>query len=600
MGGWGGLGFDHRTADAFDGEGEAVAFDGFEEVVEGFEFEGFEGVLVVGGTEDDGGQRDAVFAEFVDDAEAVEAGHLDIEEDEVGFEGFDAFDGFEAVVGGTDDVDFGEFAEEEGEFVDRRGLVVGEHRWNAVRRAAAHAPVSIAVGLPAPGPAGPIRSNTKVSTQEPVRIAPAEGKLGVLIPGIGAVSTTFIAGVEAVKRGLAQPVGSLTQLATIRLGKRTEGRSPYIRDFVPLAGLDDLVFGGWDIYEDTAYEAAKNAAVLEPALLEQVKEPLSALKPMKAVFEQEYVKRITGPNVKTEGTKFDKAQALIEDIRRFREENGCSRLVMIWCGSTEVFHRASEVHQTLASFEEGMKNNHPEIAPSQIYAYAALMSGVPFANGAPNLTHDIPVLLDLARERNIPICGKDFKTGQTFMKTLLAPGLKSRMLGVSGWFSTNILGNRDGEVLEDPGSFKSKEETKLSVLDQILQPELYPDLYSKLYHAVRINYYPPRGDSKEGWDNIDIFGWLGYPMQIKIDFLCRDSILAAPLVLDLVLFLDLAQRAGMKGIQEWLSFYFKAPMTAPGLYPEHDIFIQLMKLKNTLRWMKGEDLITHLGLEYYD
>ena len=437
-------------------------------------------------------------------------------------------------------------------------------------------------------------------SQSPVTIAPAEGKLGVLIPGIGAVSTTFIAGVEAVKRGLGLPIGSLTQLATIRLGKRTDGRSPYIKDFVPLASLDDLVFGGWDIYEDTAYEAAANAKVLDKDLLEQVKEPLQAIQPMKAVFDHEYVRRIDGPNKKTTGTKMDKAHALMADIEEFRRSQGCSRLVMIWCGSTEVFHRPSAVHQTLAAFEEGLRNDDPEIAPSQIYAYAALMSGVPYANGAPNLTTDAPALRDLARDRGLPICGKDFKTGQTFMKTLIAPGLKARMLGVSGWFSTNILGNRDGEVLEDPGSFKSKEETKLSVLEYILQPELYPDLYKKLYHAVRINYYPPRGDSKEGWDNIDIFGWLGYPMQIKIDFLCRDSILAAPLVLDLVLFLDLAQRAGMRGIQEWLSFYFKAPMTAPGLYPEHDIFIQLMKLKNTLRHMRGEDLITHLGLEYYD
>ena len=437
-------------------------------------------------------------------------------------------------------------------------------------------------------------------SQSPVTIAPAEGKLGVLIPGIGAVSTTFIAGVEAVKRGLGLPIGSLTQLATIRLGKRTDGRSPYIKDFVPLAGLDDLVFGGWDIYEDTAYEAAANAKVLDKDLLEQVKEPLQAIKPMKAVFDHEYVRRIDGPNKKTTGTKMDKAHALMADIEQFRRANGCSRVVMIWCGSTEVFHRPSAVHQTLAAFEEGLRNDDPEIAPSQIYAYAALMSGVPYANGAPNLTTDAPALRDLARDRGLPICGKDFKTGQTFLKTLIAPGLKARMLGVHGWFSTNILGNRDGEVLEDPGSFKSKEETKLSVLEYILQPDLYPDLYKKLYHAVRINYYPPRGDSKEGWDNIDIFGWLGYPMQIKIDFLCRDSILAAPLVLDLVLFLDLAQRAGMRGIQEWLSFYFKAPMTAPGLYPEHDIFIQLMKLKNTLRFMRGEDLITHLGLEYYD
>jgi myo-inositol-1-phosphate synthase len=439
-----------------------------------------------------------------------------------------------------------------------------------------------------------------LSSDQNVKIAPADGKLGVLIPGIGAVSTTFIAGVEAIKRGMAVPVGSLTQLATIRLGKRTDDRSPMIKDFVPLAGLNDLVFGGWDIYEDTAYEAAANARVLEAPQLEKLKEPLSAIKPMKAVFDQEYVKRINGPNVKEGKTKMDKAEMLMEDIQQFQETNKVSRSVMIWCGSTEVFHRPAAVHQTLKDFECGLMKNDPEIAPSQIYAYAALKSGIPFANGAPNLTTDMPAMLELARERNIPVCGKDFKTGQTFMKTLIAPGLKARMLGLNGWFSTNILGNRDGEVLEDPGSFKSKEETKLSVLDQILQPKLHPELYKDFYHAVRINYYPPRGDQKEGWDNIDIFGWLGYPMQIKIDFLCRDSILAAPLVLDLVLFMDLAQRSGMRGIQEWLSFYFKAPMHAPGLYPEHDIFIQLMKLKNTLRWMRGEDLITHLGQEYYD
>src|SRR6204780_4561901 len=446
----------------------------------------------------------------------------------------------------------------------------------------------------------PVRSSTALPAKDSVQIAPADGTLGVLIPGIGAVSTTFMAGVEAVKRGLGAPVGSLTQLSTIRLGKRTDGRSPLIKDFVPLAGLNHLVFGGWDLYEDTAYEAAANAKVLDKDLLQQVKEPLSAIRPMKAVFDSEYIRRINGPNVKTEGTKMDKAQMLMDDIEQFRKKHNCSRLVMVWCASTEVFHRPAAVHQTLKDFECGLMKNDPDIAPSQIYAYAALKSGVPFANGAPNLTTDTPALLELARDRQIPVCGKDFKTGQTFMKTLVAPGLKARMLGMSGWFSTNILGNRDGEVLEDPGSFKSKEETKLSVLQQILQPELYPLLYKDLYHAVRINYYPPRGDAKEGWDNIDIFGWLGYPMQIKINFLCRDSILAAPLVLDLVLFLDLAQRAGMKGIQEWLAFYFKAPMTAPGLYPEHDIFIQLMKLKNTLRWMRGEDLITHLGLEYYD
>ncbi len=433
-----------------------------------------------------------------------------------------------------------------------------------------------------------------------VRIAPAKGKLGVMIPGMGAVSTTFMAGLEAIKRGLGAPIGSLTQMAAIRLGKRTDGRSPKIKDFVPLANLEDIVYTGWDIYEDSAYKSALNAGVLDKNLLKKLKEPLSAVKPMKAVFDQEYVKRINGPNVKTGGSKMDKAEMLMQDIKDFRKSSGAARMVMLWAGSTEVFHRPTEVHQTLKAFEAGLCNNDPLIAPSQIYAYAALKSNVPFANGAPNLSADCGAMLELAREREIPVCGKDFKTGQTFMKTLISPGLKARMLGINGWYSTNILGNRDGEVLEDPGSFKSKEETKLSVLDTILQPELYPELYKDLYHSVKINYYPPRGDSKEGWDNIDIFGWLNYPMQIKINFLCRDSILAAPIVLDLILFMDLAQRAGMKGIQEWLSFYFKAPMTAPKLYPEHDVFIQLMKLKNTLRWMRGEDLITHLGMEYYD
>ncbi|MCL4852271.1 MAG: inositol-3-phosphate synthase [Bryobacteraceae bacterium] len=439
-----------------------------------------------------------------------------------------------------------------------------------------------------------------MSKQENVSIAPAEGKLGIMTVGCGAVATTFIAGVEAIKRGLGLPIGSLTQLATIRLGKRTDGRSPRIKDFVPLAGLEDLVFAGWDIFEDDAYEAAKNAGVLENSLLENLKEPLTAFKPMKGVFDQDYVKRLHGTHVKEGRSKMEKAEMVMQDIEDFRKSSGASRLVIIWCGSTEVFHKPVAVHRTLADFECGLQKNDPDIAPSQIYAYAALKMGIPFANGAPNLTLEAPALLELARERQVPVCGKDFKTGQTFMKTLISPGLKARMLGLTGWFSTNILGNRDGEVLDDPGSFKTKEETKLSVLDQILQPDLYPELYKNFHHCVRINYYPPRGDAKEGWDNIDIFGWLGYPMQIKIDFLCRDSILAAPVALDLVLFLDLAQRAGMKGIQEWLSFYFKAPMTAPGLYPEHDIFIQLMKLKNTLRWMRGEDLITHLGLEYYD
>jgi myo-inositol-1-phosphate synthase len=431
-------------------------------------------------------------------------------------------------------------------------------------------------------------------------IAPAQGRLGVLCVGLGAVTTTFIAGVEAIKKGLAKPIGSLTQMGTIRLGKRTEGRAPLLKDFIPLAGLNDLVFGAWDIFEDTCYEAAMHAGVLEKDLLIQLKPQLSKVKPMAAVFDQEYVKRLSGTNIKQGQNKLELAEQLIADIREFKRKNKCARLVIVWCASTEVFIKSHAVHQTLASFEKAMRNNHKAIAPSMIYAYAALKSGVPFANGAPNLTIDIPALRQLAEQNNVPICGKDFKTGQTLMKTLLAPGLKARMLGLHGWYSTNILGNRDGEVLDDPGSFKTKEESKLSVLEYILQPQVYPDLYSDFTHLVRINYYPPRGDNKEGWDNIDIFGWLGYPMQIKIDFLCRDSILAAPIVLDLALWLDLAQRSGMRGIQEWLSFYFKSPMCAPNLYPEHDLFIQLMKLKNTLRHLRGEELITHLGLEYYD
>jgi len=409
-----------------------------------------------------------------------------------------------------------------------------------------------------------------------------------------------MAGVELVRKGWAQPIGSLTQLGTIRLGKRTQRRSPLIREFVPLEKLDNLVFGGWDIFPDTAYEAAVKAGVLESLHLEEAKGLLSSIRPMKAAFDQTYVKRLEGTHVKKAKTKFDLAQEIKEDIQQFKKESGVQRLVMVWCGSTEVFLSPSEVHADPARFENAMKTNHPSIAPSMLYAWAAITSGVPFANGAPNLTADIPALQELAREHNVPICGKDFKTGQTLLKTILAPGFKARMLGLTGWFSTNILGNRDGEVLDDPGSFKTKEESKLSVLECILQPQLYPQLYSKISHKVRIHYYPPRGDNKEGWDNIDIFGWLGYPMQIKVDFLCRDSILAAPIVLDLVLFLDLAQRAGLRGIQEWLSFYFKSPMCAPELYPEHDLFIQLMKLKNTLRWMMGEDLITHLGAEYYD
>jgi myo-inositol-1-phosphate synthase len=434
-----------------------------------------------------------------------------------------------------------------------------------------------------------------------VEIAPAEGKLGILLVGLGAVSTTLVAGVEAIKRGLSEPVGSLTQMGTIRLGKRTDDRSPKIKDFVPLASLDDIIFGAWDIFQENAFDAAMNAGVLDKDLLNQVSEQLASLKPMPAVFEQNYVKRLHGDNIKSGKNKMELAEQLIEDIARFKSENNCSRLVMVWAASTEIFLETSDVHRTIEAFEKGLYDSDPAIAPSMIYAYAAIKSGVPFANGSPNLAVDIPALTELAeKEDGVPICGKDFKTGQTLMKTILAPGLKSRMLGLDGWYSTNILGNRDGEVLDDPENFKTKEESKLSVLEHILQPDVYPDLYKDFSHVVRINYYPPRGDNKEGWDNIDIFGWLGYKMQIKIDFLCRDSILAAPLALDLALFMDLAQRAGMTGIQEWLSFYFKAPQTAPGLYPEHDLFIQLMKLKNTLRHLKGEELITHLGLEYYD
>jgi len=434
----------------------------------------------------------------------------------------------------------------------------------------------------------------------PVEIKKASGKLGVLIPGMGAVATTFIAGVEAVRRGNAQPIGSVTQMGHIRLGKRTDDRSPLIKDFVSLANLDEIEFAGWDIYEDNCYESAKKAGVLDAALIDPIKDYLETIKPMSAVFDKNYVKKLDGPNVKTEGTWWDKAQALEADIQRFKDEKGIDRCVMVWCGSTEIYLEVSDVHKTLTAFEEGLKNNDPKIAPSMVYAYAAIKNGIPFANGAPNLSADIPALEELSKETHTPICGKDFKTGQTLMKTILAPGLKARLLGLNGWFSTNILGNRDGEVLDDPESFKTKEVSKLSVLDAVLQPKLYPELYGNFYHKVRINYYPPRGDNKEGWDNIDIFGWLGYPMQIKVDFLCRDSILAAPICLDLALFMDFAKRAEMSGIQEWLSFFFKSPMTAPGLYAEHDLFIQLMKMKNQLRHLKGEELITHLGNEYYE
>jgi myo-inositol-1-phosphate synthase len=431
-------------------------------------------------------------------------------------------------------------------------------------------------------------------------IAPAEGRLGVLLPGMGAVATTFVAGVEAIRKGVSRPIGSLTQMGTVRLGKRTDGRNPKISELVPLARLEDVVFGGWDIYEDDAYEAARKAGVLNHEHLETLKPFLKTVRPWPAVFDPAYVKKLKGESVKKGRNKRDLAEQVTADILRFKKENDLQRLVMVWCGSTEIYKKGSEVHSTLEKLERGLELDDPEIPPSMIYAYAAIKAGIPYANGAPNLSADVPALIDLAKRTGSPIGGKDFKTGQTFMKTLLAPGFKARLLGLDGWYSTNILGNRDGEVLDDPDSFKTKEVSKLGVLEHILQPHLYPDLYGKFHHVVRINYYPPRGDNKEGWDNIDIFGWMGYPMQIKVDFLCRDSILAAPIVLDLALFMDLAARAGMSGIQEWLSFYFKSPMTAPGLYPEHDLFIQLMKLKNTLRHLRGEDLITHLGLEYYD
>ena len=432
------------------------------------------------------------------------------------------------------------------------------------------------------------------------KVAEPKGKLGVLLPGMGAVASTFIAGVEAIRRRKAPPIGSLTQMGTVRLGKRTEKRVPLIKDFVPLASLDDLVFGGWDIHGESCYETAVRSGVLNSRHLEELRPHLEQIRPWKAVFSRKYVKRLTGRHVKKAGNKRQLALEVMKDIEQFQKAHALSRLVMIWCGSTEIFLQPSEVHSTLARFEKGLEENDPKITSSMIYTYAALSMGIPFANGAPNLSADIPAMLELAKKNQVPVCGKDFKTGQTLMKTIIAPGLKSRLIGLTGWYSTNILGNRDGEVLDEPQSFKSKEETKLSVLDQILQPDLYPDLYGDYHHQVHIHYYPPRGDNKEGWDNVDIFGWLGYPMQLKLNFLCRDSILAAPLCLDLALFLDLAKRARMQGIQEWLSFYFKSPQCAPELYPEHDIFIQLMKLKNTLRYLKGEEMITHLGLEYYD
>jgi myo-inositol-1-phosphate synthase len=431
------------------------------------------------------------------------------------------------------------------------------------------------------------------------QIRKAEGKLGILTPGMGAVATTFMAGVIAVNKGLAKPIGALTQMGNIRLGKRTEDRYPLIKDFVPLANLSDIVFGGWDLYEDNVYQAAVHAKVLESSMLEAIRPELEAIRPMKAVFDRTFVKNLDGTFIKTGATKWDLAKQVMDDIENFKEANDVNRVVVVWCGSTEIYFEASAVHATIEAFEQGLKDNDKNIAPSMIYAYAAIKLGVPFANGAPNLTCDIPALVELSKQTNTPIAGKDFKTGQTLMKTILAPGLQARALGVHGWFSTNILGNRDGLVLDDPDNFKTKEVSKLGVLEDIFKPESNPDLYGEIYHKVRINYYPPHGDNKESWDNIDIFGWLGYKMQIKVNFLCRDSILAAPIVLDLALFADLAKRADMSGIQEWLSFYLKSPQTAEGLRPEHDIFKQLIKLQNTLRHMMGEDLITHLGLDYY-
>lgn len=432
-----------------------------------------------------------------------------------------------------------------------------------------------------------------------VTIQKPEGKLGILLVGLGAVSTTFVAGVEAAKKGVRKPIGSLTQMGRIRLGKRTDKKSPLVKEFMPLANLEDIVYGAWDLFPDNGYEAALKAGVIPKDLLDKIKEDLSNLTPMKAVFDKNYVSKLDGKHVKNIPNRMDQALALIKDIAEFKTKNNCARMVMIWCASTEAYCTVENEHTSLKNLEQALKDNSPKIPPSMIYAYAAMKSGIGYANGAPNLTTDCPALLELADQMHVPVSGKDFKTGQTLMKTIIAPGLRARYLGIQGWFSTNILGNRDGEVLDDPANFKTKEESKLGVLDTILQPELYPELYGNMYHKVRINYYPPRGDNKEGWDNIDIIGWLGMPMQIKVDFLCRDSILAAPLVLDLVLFMDLAQRAGMKGIQEWLSFYYKSPMTKEGLYPEHHLFIQEMKLKNTLRYLMGEDQITHLGLDYY-
>ncbi|MBK8517365.1 MAG: inositol-3-phosphate synthase [Saprospiraceae bacterium] len=431
-----------------------------------------------------------------------------------------------------------------------------------------------------------------------IKIEKPKGKLGILMPGLGAVATTTIAGVHAVNKGLGLPIGSLTQMGRMRIGKRTENNQPFIKDVIALQPLKNVVFGGWDIFEDNVYESAIHAKVLEESLLKKIKPQLEQIKPMKAVFDHEYVKRLNGKYIKKAKTKMELANAVMKDIEKFKKDNDCDRLVMVWCGSTEIYIEEGDVHQTIESLEKGLEENHKDIPPSMIYAYAAIKMGIPYANGAPNLSCDVPGMVELAKKTKTPIAGKDFKTGQTLMKTVIAPGLKARAIGIEGWFSTNILGNRDGEVLDDPDNFKTKEISKLGVLEELLEPDLYPDLYGNLYHKVRINYYPPRGDNKEGWDNIDIRGWLNYPMQIKVDFLCRDSILAAPLVLDLAIFLDLAKRAGLSGIQEWLSFYLKSPQAPKGVHPMHDIFKQLNKLENTIRHLAGEDLITNLGLDY--
>jgi myo-inositol-1-phosphate synthase len=417
----------------------------------------------------------------------------------------------------------------------------------------------------------------RTNAEKPV--SPATGKLAVLMPGLGAVATTFIAGVDAILNGRTAPIGSYALMGHLPEGDQLT----LVRDAVPLVGLENMVFGGWDIYEGTAYDTARQSAVLSKEDLEAARGALESVRPMKAVFDVEYVRNIDGPNVKKDGTKWDFAESLVQDIKNFMATNGCERAVGVWCASTERYIEVGPVHRTIEAFEAGLKENHPDIAPSMIYAYAFIKAGVPLANGAPNLALDLPCIVDYAKKEGVAIAGKDFKTGQTLMKTMISPGIAARMIGVHGWYSTNILGNTDGAVLDDPGSFKTKEQSKLSVIESILEKDLYPELYSNMTHRVRIDYYPPRGDNKEGWDNIDIFGWMGYPMQIKINFLCRDSILAAPLVLDLAMFMDLAQRSGMSGVQDWLSFYFKSPQRNGDMMPPHDLFKQRDNLQETLR-----------------